>query len=260
MTWNRENEAAMQCMRGLNRYLFEQERCASRLVKGDFGDLFPESQIIPQSVDLGVNTGLIQSVYDEMERELFALDDRMADYSQHVFAILIAARRKAELCKVPTFVEKIEDLYSEGMSPVLFTNFNDTVQSVYERLSPTLQKLVGFITGDRARQREQDIDDFNADRKRIVIANIAAGGVGVNLHDLNGRFPRASIVSPTWSAQNMQQCLGRIWRQGGLTKSVQFIVYAANCIEEQICKRVESKLNNMSALNDGDLCETFTLL
>lgn len=255
MTWNRDSEIARQSMLRLNHYLFEDQRCASRLVKGDFGDLFPESQIVAQAYDLGPNSPKIQSVYDSMEREIAQLEERTADYSQHVFAALIKARREAELLKVPTFVEMIEELYDEGKSVVLFTNFDDTVQAVVARLSKKLRQLVGFITGDTAKQRQSDIEQFNADKLRILICNIAAGGVGVNLHDLNGKFPRASIISPTWSAFNMRQATGRIWRQGGLTDSYQRIVYASGCIEEQICQRVQFRLNCLDTLNDGDLME-----
>jgi hypothetical protein len=260
MTFNRETESARLAMLRLNRYLFEEEMCASRLIKDDFGSLFPESHIVAEAYDLGPNSPKIQAVYDEMEREINSLDERTADYSQHVFAIMIAARRRAELCKVPTFVEMIEEGYSEGKSVVLFTNFDDTVQAVFGRLSEKLKQLVGFITGDRAKQRQQDIEDFNTDKKRIMIANIAAGGVGVNLHDLNGKYPRFSIISPTWSAFNMRQALGRVWRQGGLTKSYQRIVYASGCIEENICHRVQFRLNCLDTLNDGDLAELVNLI
>jgi hypothetical protein len=255
MTWNREGNTAIESMRGLNRYLFEEERCASRLVKNDFGDLFPESHIVADAYDLGPNSSRIASVYEEMDREIARLEERTADYSQHVFAALIKARREAEILKVPTFVDMIEELYAEGKSPVLFTNFDDTVKAVFHRLPAKLKAVVGFITGDKAKQRAQDIEKFDRDIYRIMIANIAAGGVGVNLHDLNGNYPRATIISPTWSAFNMRQALGRVWRQGGLTKSYQRIVYASGCIEEEICRKVQFRLNCLDTLNDGDLME-----
>ena len=259
MTWNRDTEAARENMLRLNHYLFHVQRCASRLIKDDFGDSFPDSHVVAQAYDLGANSPTIRMVYDEMERELNCLQRRTADYSRHVFAALIAARRKAELCKVPVFVEMIESLYEEGKSVVLFTNFEDTVEAVYNRLHNKLKKLVGFITGNRVKQRQSDIEEFNADIKRIMIANIAAGGVGVNLHDLHGKYSRASIISPTWSAFNMRQALGRVCRQGGLTKSYQRIVYASGCIEEQICRRVQFRLNSLDTLNDGDLAEVTDL-
>ena len=86
-----------------------------------------------------------------------------------------------------------------------------------------------------------------------MIANLAAGNAGVSLHDLNGKFPRASVISPSYSAINLLQALGRIHRAEGKTKCVQKIMFAAGTIEEDACKRVQCKLNNLECLNDGDL-------
>jgi superfamily II DNA/RNA helicase len=157
---------------------------------------------------------------------------------------------------VPLFVEMIEDLYDENKSVVCFVNFTETVEAITKRLNKVkkLQDLIGYIVGGQSdKVRQQDISDFNSDKKRILIANIKAGGIGINLHDLIGKHPRASIVSPNYSAYELVQALGRIWRQGGLTKSYQRIVFAAKTIEEQACRRVQFRLNNLSTLNDADM-------
>ena len=54
---------------------------------------------------------------------------------------------------------------------------------------------------------------------------IQAGGVGVSLHDLHGGHPRMSIISPTWSGQDLKQVLGRIHRAGSKTPAIQKIVF-----------------------------------
>jgi superfamily II DNA or RNA helicase len=247
----------------LNKYLFDQKQCASRMKVSDFGNLFPESHIVAEAYDLGSNSASIQSVYDTMEYELARLDERSASYREHVFAVMIEARRRAELCKVPLFIEMVEDLYDEGKSVVLFLNFTDTAEAISDRLrqNSKFNDQIGFIVGGQSiSERQSDIEMFNADKKRVMIANISAGGTGVSLHDLNGKYPRASVISPTWSAYNMRQALGRVWRQGGLTKSYQRIVYAANCIEEQICRKVQSRLNCLDTLNDGDLAEHISVV
>ena len=83
---------------------------------------------------------------------------------------------------------------------------------------------IGYIVGGQnANVRQRDIDDFNADKKRIMVINIKAGGVGISLHDLHGKHARASIISPNFSAFELVQALGRVWRQGGLTKSYQIL-------------------------------------
>jgi len=259
LSWDMASAGAKKAMLALNEYLFETRGCASRMTVDDFGDLFPESHIVADAFDLGdANTKKAQSVYDEMEAELAKLDERCEGYSTHIFAIMMEARRKAELLKVPLFVDMMEDLYDEGKSVVIFVNFEDTVQSIVKRLGhmKKFKGQIGFIVGGQhAESRQKDIEAFNADEKRILIANIKAGGVGISLHDLNGNFPRASIISPNFSAFELVQALGRVWRQGGLTKSYQKIVFAANTIEENACRRVQFRINNLSTLNDADLRE-----
>ena len=254
MTWDMSGVEAKKSMMRLNEYFFETRECASRMTVDDFGELFPESHIIASAFDLGPNSKKIQQAYDDMDAEIAKLDERTQNYSQHIFAIMMAARRKSELLKVPLFVQMMEDLYDEGKSVVIFVNFEDTVNAIVERLPKRFKEQLAYIVGGQdANVRQRDIDDFNADKKRVMVANIKAGGVGISLHDLNGNFPRASIVSPNFSAFELVQALGRVWRQGGKTKSYQNIVFAAGTIEERACRRVNFRIGNLSSLNDGDL-------
>jgi len=263
MTFNLASKQAQESMLKLNTYLFNEKNCAARMTVEDFGKVFPESHIVAEAYDLGSNEAKIQAVYDDMDAELAKLEEKAENYSEHIFAVMMEARRKAELCKVPLFVDMVEDLFDEGKSVVLFLNFTDSVDAVVKRLEkmPKFKDTIGYIVGGQNdKKRIQDIEDFQADKKRVMVVNIAAGGTGVSLHDLNGKFPRASLISPNWSAYNMRQALGRVWRLEGKTKSYQRIVYAAKCIEENICHRVQHKLNCLDTLNDGDLAEHLTLV
>ena len=73
------------------------------------------------------------------------------------------------------------------------------------------------------------------------------------MHDINGKRRRVSLISPCWSAIDLTQALGRIHRAGGKSKSIQRIIYCANTIEEKIADKIQTKLKEMSSLNDGDL-------
>lgn len=263
MSFNLSSNEGREGMLRLNEYLFKATKSASRMKVEDFGKEFPESHIVAEAYDLGSNESKIQSVYDDMESELAKLEEKSQNYSEHIFAVMMEARRKAELCKVPLFVDMVEDLYDEGKSVVLFLNFTDSVDAVVKRLEkmPKFKDQIGYIIGGQNdKKRVKDIEAFQADVKRVMVVNIAAGGTGVSLHDLNGKFPRASIISPNWSAYNMRQALGRVWRLEGKTKSYQRVVYAAKCIEENICHRVQGKLVCLDTLNDGDLAEHLTLV
>jgi superfamily II DNA or RNA helicase len=109
---------------------------------------------------------------------------------------------------------------------------------------------------NKGNERDKHIEDFQADKKRVIIVNVKAGGAGLSLHDLNGNHPRLALISPTPSAVDLVQCLGRVWRVGGKTKALQKIVFVANTVEDDICNKVKIKIDNLSLINDGDLSPT----
>jgi superfamily II DNA or RNA helicase len=73
------------------------------------------------------------------------------------------------------------------------------------------------------------------------------------LHDVNGNFPRVSLISPTFSAIDFRQCLGRIHRAGAKSTAVQKIIFAEGTVEMRVCKLVRAKLNNLDRINDDEL-------
>lgn len=256
ITFNNESEEAMAKMVLCHSNLFDIQHVASRLTREMMGNLFPENHIQAEAFDLGSNSPKIQAVYDEMENEIAKMEEQTENYSAHVFAEIMKARRRAEMLKIPLFQEMTEDLFDEGKSVVIFLNFTESIAALAERLEENskLKGKIGFIYGEQhIKERWKDIQDFQADKKRILICNLKAGGVSVSLHDLNGKYPRASLLNPSFSAIDMHQALGRIHRQGGLTKCYQRIVFAAGCIEERACYKVQYRLNNLSCLVDGDL-------
>jgi len=252
-----DDKEAQAKMKQCHHNLFDIQQISSRLTRDAMGSLFPENQIIVKAYDMG-NADKIQSRYDWMEDEISRLQERTENYAQHILAIIIKARREIELLKVPTILEMVEDLYDEGKSVGVFVNFTDTIELINRRLSSNkkFKDKLGLIYGGQSvKDRIQDVSDFNTDKKRIIIANCAAGGQSINLHDITGKHPRATIINPNYSAIQLLQVLGRIHRQGGMSKCYQRILFAAGTREEQICRRLNSKITNLSILNDGDMVE-----
>jgi hypothetical protein len=251
-----QSQKTVEAMSNIHDKLFNLYKVSSRMTRKMFDKIFPDNHVMAECFDMGTNTDKINKVYQQMESELAALEESSVNYSQHHFAIMTKARRMAELLKVPTMVEMIEDWYDEGISPVVFVNFTDTVEAIEKQLAKNRKfdgKIARIVGGQSDKVRQKDIELFQSDNKRIMIANLAAGNAGVSLHDLNGNFARGSIISPSYSAINLLQALGRIHRAEGKTKCIQKVMFAAGTIEEDACKRVQSKLNNLECLNDGDL-------
>jgi hypothetical protein len=255
-----QSQKTVEAMSNIHNTLFNLYKVSSRMTRKMFDKIFPDNHVMADCFDMGTNTDKINRVYLQMEAEMAALEESSINYSQHHFAIMTKARRMAELLKVPTMVEMIEDWYDEGISPVVFVNFTDTVEAIEKQLAKNSKfdgKIARIVGGQSDKVRQNDIELFQSDVKRIMIANLAAGNAGVSLHDLNGNFARGSIISPSYSAINLLQALGRIHRAEGKTTCIQKVMFAAGTIEVEACKRVQSKLQNLDALNDGDL--TFSL-
>lgn len=250
------NNVTRQAMSDIHNTLFNKLKVAGRMTRKMFGNIFPDNRVMAESFDMGANTDKINRVYELMEVELTALEESSSNYKQHQFAIMTKARRMAELLKVPTFVEMIEDMYDEGISPVIFVNFTETVEAIKKKLEQKkkFDNQIAFIVGGQsATNRDRDIEMFQNNTKRIMIANLSAGNAGISLHDLIGNNPRHSIISPSFSAINLIQALGRIHRAEGKSPCIQKVIFAAGTIEEDACYRVQAKINNLDALNDGDL-------
>jgi len=250
-----EDAESKEKFQAVNDNLFNVQKIGSRMNREDFGDIFPNNQIDCSAYDMGENGRRIQRVYDDMEAELARLEDRCENYKEHIFAVLIKARRMAELLKVPSLIEMATELYDENKSTVIFVNFTDTIESLYKRLSEKFgADKIGQIHGEQTfKQRFDDIEAFQTDKKRIIIANTCAGGESIDLHDITGNHPRASLINPSYRSISVVQSIGRIDRANALSDCLTRLVLANGTIENSVADKFNMKKNNLDILNDGDI-------
>jgi len=113
---------------------------------------------------------------------------------------------------------------------------------------------IATVHGDQSTdERRENVESFQSNDARVIVCMIQAGGVGLNLHDEHGGHPRVSLISPSFSAVELRQTLGRVHRAGGETASVQKIVFAADTVEMGVCRAVRRKLTNLDRINDDEL-------
>lgn len=217
---------------------------------------FPDCDTIAEAYNIDENSEKeINEIYKEMDRELTLLRVKCKttkEYQMNAMVVQLRARQKAELLKVPLLVEMAEEALEDGLSVVIFLNFSDSIKAISKRLK-TNCIVWGENKGD---ERQNNIDAFQSDKQRIIIVNVKAGGAGLSLHDLNGQYPRMSLISPTPSAVDLRQALGRIHRDGAKSKALQKIVFVANSSEEEICEKLNQKLSHLDTINDGDLSQS----
>lgn len=245
--FDKDNPNNEKFLKKLNKDVFIKR--GVRLCRDDIPN-FPKSEIIADCYNMDEqDVATINSIHDEMRKELKALEKREKKDGDSKLTILLRARQKTELVKVPLFIEMIEEGLEQGMSVVLFVNFTETINAISSRLNTKC--IFDGKVSDKIRQ--QNVDDFQSDKERVILVNIQSGGAGLSLHDITGKHPRLSLISPTWSAVYMRQSTGRVWRDSSKSKSIQKIVFVAGTVEEDVCKSVQSKLSNLDLLNDGDL-------
>ena len=250
-----EKFESKQKLQEIRRQLFEVKKIASRMNRADFGDIFPHNQIEATPYDMGAHGDKIARVYEDMQMELARLEKFSENYSQHIFAVLTKARRLAELYKVPTLCELAEDLVDEGKSVLIGVNYTDTIDALYSRLSKTFgaDKIGRIFGGQSFAERHADIDGFQSDKKRVMIANLSAGGECVDLHDITGKHPRASLVNPSYRAISVLQFIGRHDRAYAKTDCLTNLVLASGTIEASVGDKFNHKKGHLDILNDGDL-------
>lgn len=222
----------------------------SRIKIKELGELFPKTQVMAKCYYLE-NHKEIEELYCEINDALCELNAK--EQSAECLAKIIYARQKIEMLKVTIFMELIQEALDGNWSVVVFVNFLETMNYLCYHLQSATKEIGGIsivVGGQSIDERNSNIDNFQNNKKRLLIATMQSGGVGLSLHDIHKTHPRMSIISPTWSGQDQKQCLGRIHRANG-TPSIQKIVYVAKTYEEKICQIIKDKFTTIDAINDG---------
>ena len=232
-------------MQGVHDTLYPEY--ASRMRIKELGNLFPDNQIIAQCYDME-NAEEIEEQYKLIEDEVNRLKNK-EESSGCALSKILYARMRIEQLKIPTFIELANNLIEEGSSVAIFVNFTASLQTLADELNTNC-----VIYGEQTLEdRNKNIEDFNKDTSRIIICNIRSGGVGINLNDTIGEYPRVSLISPSWSAQDIIQALGRIHRANTKTSVRQKIIFCSGTVEEKICMNMKDKIKNIANLNDGKM-------
>ena len=236
-------------MKAVHKVIFNEY--GSRMNKKDVGDIFKKNTVIADVVDMNC----CKEIQEEYKVIKEVLEDLKKKESQaEALAKIIYARQKIEMNKVPTFVKMIKDNVKKGFSVAMFVNFTDTLRKIGDAT-----KCKCFIFGEQTlNERNDAIKQFNSGKEKIIICNSKAGGVGISLHDTIGDHPRMTLISPTWSAQDLLQVLGRTHRSKAQTDTIQKIVFCNKTYEMEIAKIIAEKIKNISYLNDG-IPNTYTI-
>lgn len=218
----------------------------SRIRIKDLGDKFPSNQICCQQF-IANDCDKIKEAYSEMANHL---EELKKNPGKDHLAEIQKLKQEIEFRKIPIFIEQAQLYLEDGKSVIIFVNYLKSLHFIAKELDITC-KIYGEQTME---ERQKAIDLFQSNKEKIIICQIRAGGVGINLHDMHGDHPRVTLLNFPDNGSDLLQALGRAARAGSKTPVLQRIIFVANVeYEKQIMQNINRKLTNISAINDGDL-------
>lgn len=206
----------------------------------------------PEETKEVVRIDLAKSDHDALVRAYEEMPERIQNLSQDDMVKLLRLRQQAEFCKAEEMAKRAAELVEDGYSVFVMVNFTDARLRVERWLDSKKVGYAHIYGGQKEAERQAGIDAFQRNETHVMVGMAAACSVALSLHDERHERPRVSLISPGYSASEFSQGLGRIRRVGG-THATQYIVIAADSVEEKVGMAIERKMNNLSALTDKDL-------
>lgn len=155
-------------MIGVNKFIFPEY--ASRMSIKKLGNLFPINQVVAKCYDMDCQKE-IQEMYDiikDAEQDLKKKEEASCGLGR-----IVRARQRIEILKAPTIIEQVKKFVDEGNSVVVFVNFTETLLTIAKEV-----KSKCLVYGQQHIDvRMANIKRFQDDKERIILCNIAAGGL-----------------------------------------------------------------------------------
>jgi hypothetical protein len=219
----------------------------------EIGVLFADKRITLTPEDApGFPSVLIQTKLfdaDETYRkriEHMAFPEEWSDVNDNELVEMLRQRQRCEAIKVPIIADLVRETISEEHVPVVFVSFRFTLSELQKELADL--KIGCIYGGQKDRERDEVLRLSREDRLDAIICMIQAGGVGISLHATEGMRLRTSFISPSFSASETTQCLGRLRRANG-QHSVQTFLLLNDSVEVRVKAAIDRKLKNLDAFN-----------
>jgi SNF2 family DNA or RNA helicase len=193
-------------------------------------------------------------IYSELFNSLLTSDDLLPLITR-MRQMMTTGREKLD------WISRELDCVQNGDKSIIFTQFIeelDSVKSLLQKKGYNVYQIDGRVTNNQ--QRNENLRLFRKDEKGIMICNIKAGGVGLNIQEAN----RVFIMSPTWNSATELQAIGRAHRRGQtkpvivkkcIYRDVRFNNETFNSIEKFMTKLQEQKNSTANHILQDNLMQ-----
>ena len=137
---------------------------------------------LPDKIITPVYLRLKSKEYEDLMGEYYDWYDKNPDESSSLtvqFSKLMKVRKVIANEKTKQTIDFAENILEQGKKVIIFTNFTDTLQTIYQHFGKQAVYLDGSCSNA---MRQQAVDSFqNDDKIRVFVGNLKAAGVGLTL-------------------------------------------------------------------------------
>jgi len=120
--------------------------------------------------------------YEELMGEYFEWYDKNPDESSSLtvqFTKLTKVRQVIAQEKIRSTIELVENILEQDKKVIVFTNFTDSLNKIYEHFGKQAVYLDGSCSPAK---RQHAVDEFqNNEKIKVFVGNLKAAGVGITL-------------------------------------------------------------------------------
>jgi SNF2 family DNA or RNA helicase len=164
---------------------------------------------------------------------------------------LMTLRRIIGMAKMPFAIEYTEEFLEsvEGEKLAIGIHHESVRDNLFFALKAKGIKVLKLSGEDSAERKNDILKQFNKDPEiRVIIINMIAGGVGLNIQAANNVL----TLERQWNAADEEQFEGRFWRQGQtLPVNDDYMVAAGIPVEDYFTEMVEQKRKISGETLDG---------
>ena len=210
---------------------------------------------LPEKIITPIYLRLKSKQYEDVMGEYFEWVKNNPKESKSLsvqFSKLMKVRQIIADEKIKSTIEFIENTLEQEKKIIVFSNFTNSLNKIYEHFNKIAVKLDGSST---AKQRQESVDEFQTnDKIKVFVGNIKAAGVGITLTSANVViFNDLSFVPADHS-----QAEDRAYRIGQKNSvSVLYPIFE-NTIEGIIYDMLDRKKKIISTVLGDNLFETDT--
>jgi SWI/SNF-related matrix-associated actin-dependent regulator 1 of chromatin subfamily A len=206
---------------------------------------------LPDKIITPVYLRLKSKEYEDLMGEYYEWFDKNPNESSSLtvqFSKLMKVRKVIANEKVKQTIEFTENILEQGKKVIIFTNFTDTLQSIYQHFEKKAVYLDGSCSNP---MRQQAVDQFQNDEKiQVFVGNLKAAGVGLTLTSAEVVIMNDLSFVPAEHAQAED----RAYRYGQKSNVLVYYPLFDNTIEGAIYDILNKKKKIINTvMGDGDI-------